>query len=143
MNRSVLVALRNKLRVLFHQHPIGTTVAGITAAVIGVFQFADYQHSRAWPQQWQCHARIQLGRLNHGRPEIYLPASRPGESDHPLPYLAGMWDHLRSGDSLSKAWGAMQLYVVRDSAATRTINQWAWNETTREFEFAGRFVRKR
>lgn len=128
----------DKLRVIFRQHPIEVAVISIAAAVIGIIQFDDYQRTAEWPQQWQCHAHVRLGRLNHGRHEIYLYASNPGESDRSLPYLNGVWEHLRSGDSLSKSLGATQLYVAHDSAHQRIISQWNWNEKTREFEFAGR-----
>ena len=124
------------LTTLLQTYPIEVAVVGMAAAVIGIIQFEDYQRSTTWPDQWQCHTRIQLGRLNHGRPEIYEQV--PGKAPRPLPYLAGVWEYLCSNDSLSKPRGTTVLYVVRDSATARTISQWNWNKKTREFEFAGR-----
>jgi len=49
---------------------------------------------------------------------------------------------LRSGDSISKQLGADRFLLIRDSVGYRKTSQWAWNKTTRDFEFAGRFLGK-
>ncbi|WP_460582545.1 hypothetical protein [Hymenobacter arcticus] len=111
-------------------------MAFVFLAVVGIFQIGNEDNSAGWPRQWQCHARIRLGRLNHGRPEIYY--YHPNGTWAHLPYLAGAIEQLRTNDSISKSLTDTRFYVIRDSARYRMTLQYTWNATTREFEFAGR-----
>ena len=128
--------LLRPLVLFLRTHPIAATIGGMAATVLGILQFDAYQQRATWPHQWQCHTRVRLGRLNHGRPEISCIES--GQEGRPLAYLAGVWEHLQSDDSISKQLGETRLVVPRDSAAQRLTTQWNWNEATREFEFVGR-----
>ncbi|RZK23369.1 MAG: hypothetical protein EOO63_17725 [Hymenobacter sp.] len=90
---------------------------------------------RSWPQQRAFHQRIQFVRIEHAVPVFAYPGRG---SNRFLPYLGTANSLLHSNDSISKQLGDDRFFLIRDSAVYRVTNQWVWNKTTRDFEFAGR-----
>jgi len=128
------------LRQLYNQHPIALTLTFIAALAILAINSGRESEAAAWPQQWSFHHRLHFQRFEHAVPLFSYPG---GGSNRFVPYLGAAHGLLHSGDSISKQQGADRFFLIRDSAGYRLTSQWAWNATTRDFEFAGRCVSKR
>jgi hypothetical protein len=124
----------------YHRHPIAIASTSIVLVATLAIQIGRALEAAAWPQQWSFHHRIQFQRFEHAVPLFTYPG---GGSNRFLPYLGAAHNLLHSGDSISKQPGATRFFLIRDSVSYRITSQWTWNEATRDFELAGRFVSKR
>ena len=132
--------LSQLLQRLYNQHLIALTLTFITIVAVIAINIGQEMAAAAWPKQWSFHHRIKFQRFEHAVPLFTYPGSG---SNRFLPYLGTAHSLLHSGDSISKQPGADRFLLIRDSAGYWLTSQWAWNKTTRDFEFAGRFLLKR
>jgi hypothetical protein len=127
--------LLQQLRQVCNQHPIALALTIIALVAVVAINIGRELEAAAWPHQWSFHHRIQFQRFEHAVPLFTYPS---GGSNRFVPYLGTAHNLLRSGDSISKQLGADRFLLIRDSIGYRLTTQWAWNQTTRDFEFAGR-----
>jgi hypothetical protein len=125
----------HRLTALYHQYLIEATVALIVVVVVLFIQVGREAQAKDWPQKWSFRHRIQFQRFEHAVPLFSYPG---GGNNRFLPHLGTANNLLHSGDSISKQPGADRFLLIRDHAGYRVADQWVWNKTTRDFEFAGR-----
>lgn len=79
----------------YRQHVVVIAAATVVLLAALIIQLSRDAEADNWPQSWDFHGRITLGRINHGQPEILF--FHPNGAWVHVPYLSGVFEKLVLG----------------------------------------------